>query len=177
MSKYKPLPPLEQLRKLFEVDVDGRLLCKTRPHRHSRCKVGDEVGTLHPSGYRKVAVSGTAYFVHRIIWFLTHGEDPGAAQIDHINRIKDDNRPENLRLATSQQNKWNRSCLPHSRSGLRGIRKRFWGASYRWNVTVRGKYIGSFCSEQEAIAAWEQVVKPIAGEFFLPPSKNGAIIA
>ena len=171
MPQYKPLPQLERLNELFEVNSDGRLLCRTRPHAHSRSKVGDEVGTLHPSGYRKVAVDGTAYFVHRIVWFLIHGEDPGQMQIDHINRIRDDNRIENLRLATSQQNKWNRGPLPASRSGYRGIRKRFWGRSYRWEVSFKNKYVGTYKSLEEAIDAWESAAKPYAGEFFCPPQK------
>jgi hypothetical protein len=104
-----------------------------------------------------------------VIWFLVYGEDPGQMQIDHINRTRDDNRTENLRLATSQQNKWNRKCLPGSASGYRGIRKRFWGKSHTWQVTVRGKYIGSYKTLEEAIAAWEEKARQYAGEFFCSP--------
>jgi hypothetical protein len=172
MSQYKPLPPLERLQELFEVDTNGRLLCKQRPHPHSRFRVGDEVGTLHPSGYRKIAINGSAYFVHRIIWFLMYGEDPGSMQIDHINRIRDDNRPENLRLATETQNKWNTVCQLNSATGYRGIRKRFWGQSYRWEVSFRRKYVGTYKTLEEAIEAWEEVVRPHAGEFFLPAQKT-----
>jgi len=171
MSKSKPLPPLKLLQELFKIDSNGRLLCKQRVHPHSRLKPGDEVGTLHPSGYRKVIINGRPYCVHRIIWFLVYGEDPGKMEVDHINRIRDDNRTENLRLATSQQNKWNRGCLPESQSGYRGIRKRFWGQSYRWEVRFRRKYIGTYKTLEEAIGAWESVAKPHAGEFFVPAAK------
>jgi hypothetical protein len=169
MTKYKPLPSIQRLEELFEIDAEGRLLCKSRPHPHSRCKIGDEVGTLHPSGYRKIVVDKTAYFTHRIIWFLTHKEDPNELQIDHINRIRNDNRPENLRLATSQQNKWNRGALPSSCSNYRGIRRRFWGRSYSWTVTFRRSHIGSYKTLQEAIEAWESLASKHAGEFFCPP--------
>jgi len=171
MPQYKPLPPLKLLQKLFELDVNGRLLCKERPHPHSRCRVGDEVGTLHPLGYRKVIINGSPYCVHRVIWFLAHGEDPGQMEVDHINRIKDDNRIENLRLATSSQNKWNRNCLAKSKSGHRGIRQRFWGQSYRWEASFRGKYIGNYKTLEEAVNAWESVVEPYTGEFFCLPQK------
>jgi hypothetical protein len=168
MTKYKPLPPLQVLQKLFSVNEDGRLLCKQRPHPHSRCKPGDEVGTLHPLGYRKVTINGSPYFVHRVIWFLVHGEDPGQMQVDHINRVRDDNRIENLRLVTGQQNKWNRDCFSGSQSGHRGIRRRFWGKSYKWEATFQGRYIGSYQTLDEAIEAWDREVRVVTGEFFCP---------
>ena len=45
---------------------------------------------------------------HRLIWEEAYGPIPSGMQIDHINGIRTDNRLENLRLATNQQNSSNR---------------------------------------------------------------------
>lgn len=45
---------------------------------------------------------------HRLIWEEAYGPIPKGMQIDHINGVRTDNRLENLRLATNQQNSSNR---------------------------------------------------------------------
>lgn len=60
-------------------------------------------GNLHHSGYRHVMIQGKLYSVHRIVaeTFL-HNPD-GKPTVDHINRIRDDNRVCNLRWATHKE--------------------------------------------------------------------------
>lgn len=58
-------------------------------------------------GYCRIAFNYKAYFAHRLVWIMHNGDIPEGLAIDHINRIRDDNRIENLRLATRAQNAHN----------------------------------------------------------------------
>ena len=66
-------------------------------------------GSQFPNGYLQVRVDRKHYRVHRLICEAFHGLCPeGKGEVDHINRKKDDNRPENLRWVTHQENILNR---------------------------------------------------------------------
>jgi hypothetical protein len=159
MSKHKPLPPLERLQGLFEVETSGRLIYKERPHPCSRHKPGDEAGTLQSTGYRTVKIDKCMYYVHRVVWVLFYGQDPGDFLIDHINRDRSDNRPSNLRLCDHGQNNLNKSLASSGKSGIRGVcflsqyKKKPWVAQYRC------KYLGRFATKEEAIMAIADAVE------------------
>lgn len=66
-------------------------------------------------GYRHVKYHGKFYRVHRLICEAFHGPAPEDKPfVDHINRVRDDNRPENLRWASSKENSDNRGCVGES---------------------------------------------------------------
>lgn len=58
-------------------------------------------------GYISIGVYGKRHLAHRLAWLYVYGEFP-KNQIDHINRVKTDNRIENLRDVTSAENLKNR---------------------------------------------------------------------
>ncbi len=60
------------------------------------------VATVHMDGERKQVK------LHQVVWFAAGRAIPGGRIIDHENRIKTDNRLDNLRLATPLLNSQNR---------------------------------------------------------------------
>lgn len=74
----------------------------------ARDKIGDKIGNKTKKGYIQGQFRGSKYLIHRLIWIYHYGDIPKGLHIDHINRIKDDNRIENLRLVTNSENHFNR---------------------------------------------------------------------
>ena len=64
-------------------------------------------GSKHSDGYRQVMIDGKRYRVHRLVAQTFLGEIPEGYQVDHLNRVRDDNRVENIRTCTPSQNQRN----------------------------------------------------------------------
>lgn len=116
-------------------------------------------------GYIRVRRDGKEYRAHRVIWEILKGPIPDGMLIDHINGNTRDNRIENLRLATRQQNNINRvksgqSTLP------KGVVKV--GARYRARITRNSKTIsiGTYDTPEEAGNAYNAYAEELDGEFF-----------
>ena len=76
-------------------------------------------GTKDKDGYIIVSIDSVRYKAHRLIWFYMTGKWPDT--IDHINRVKDDNRWANLRNVSHQENHKNRPIQANNKSGVAGV--------------------------------------------------------
>ena len=130
------------------------------------CKLGAEVGAYHSQGYRHIKIKGKNLRVHRIIYFLTHGHCP--KYIDHINQIKDDNRIDNLRGCTQQENLRNRRIAKNNKSGYKGVCWNKQRNKWRAQIRINGKsiHLGYFGCPKEASEAYETRAKIEFGEFY-----------
>jgi hypothetical protein len=85
--------------------------------------------------------------------------------MDHKNRIRHDNRIDNIREATQSQNCANK--IARCNSGLKGVcfhkRRRKWLASLGQDYGQI--YLGMFSSKWEAYKAYAKAAKRIHGEF------------
>ena len=70
--------------------------------KYANPKIGNGIraGGNDSIGYRIVSIFGKPHKEHRLVWIYHNGNIPEGMQIDHINRIRNDNRIQNLRLAT-----------------------------------------------------------------------------
>jgi len=90
--------------------------------------------------------------------------------VDHINRIKTDNRIENLRAATQAQNSQNRSSRGN-RLGARGVYlNKDAGRDkkpYTSHIMINRKlhWLGNFVSIEEASTAYQAAAKKYHGDF------------
>lgn len=130
----------------------GALFNKVK--RNSRAQKGAIVGWINDSGYLVTTVKGRKLRVHRIIWEMHNEPIPDGYEIDHINRIRNDNRISNLRLATSHEQNLN---LGHRRSdsGITGVV--FNKKDQRWQAQIGHKgrhiYLGQYKEKKAAIKA------------------------
>lgn len=145
----KALPTVEYLNELFEI-IDNELYWKINKFR-SNSKKGDKVGCLNSNGYLRVRINQVEYLIHNIIWKMTMGSDP-IYNLDHINRIKTDNRIENLRDVTPKINCRNVDKFKNNTSGYSNIniRNNKNGISYIVRFGTQ-KYSKSFSSLEDAI--------------------------
>lgn len=87
--------------------------------------------------------------------------------VDHINGDRLDNRKENLRRCTNQQNQWNTKNHKRNTSGFKGVS---WNrVDKKWQVYLRTKekvhFCGQFTDKIEAAKAYDKKAKEIHGEF------------
>lgn len=88
-------------------------------------------------------------------------------QYDHINRNKLDNRRENLRLSSEQDNARNRSKQTNNTSGFIGVYFNKQAKKWRAQITIDFKTtaLGQFANKEDAIRARLKAEKEYFGEF------------
>ena len=130
--------------------------------RNARAKINDTAGALNSNGYIVFQVNKTKIYAHRAAWMYTHGFWPNA-EIDHINRVRNDNRLVNLRLANRLENSHNTGKHAKSISGHKGVAWHSRNKKWQVQMRVRGThyYIGQFSELQDAVNARLQAEKKL----------------
>lgn len=140
------------VRELFDYQ-DGRLTWKTK---RNGTRINGDAGHLNKSGYVTIQINGRLHRAHRLIFLWHHGYMPN--EIDHVNRVKDDNRIENLREASRSENCMNRGVRSDSSSGVSGV---CWDGQFdKWRARItidkKRKSLGLFANFDDAVAARKQ---------------------
>jgi hypothetical protein len=131
-----------------------------------RVKVGQQFGTYHKRGYRHGKLKGKRYLEHRLVWLYHCGCWPKEC-IDHINGIPGDNRIENLRECTVQQNSFNRKSERDSSSEYKGVswHKQCKKWQVRYHYKGKSYYLGLYETEIEAAEAYRKVTEHLHKEY------------
>lgn len=132
----------------FKIDDDDADILSKKSWWVSRGRLTRQIGT----GTERKNI----YFYQEVLGF------PDGV-IDHINRDASDNRKENLRVCSPQQNSWNRKG--HSRCGYKGVsaKKRRFVA----RIKANGKLItiGSYATPELAAHAYDAAASIHFGQF------------
>jgi hypothetical protein len=119
-----------------------------------KAKKGSIAGTPDKNGYIQIRYLRKAAQAHRLVFLYMTGEWP-VNQVDHINRVTNDNRWINLRQADSFINMRNRGIQKNNTSGCRGVT--YNKAQKKWKVEVKYKhqsyFIGYYKEKKDAIKA------------------------
>lgn len=102
----------KRLKKLLYYDKDtGFFIWKKdifNLNKYNIVRQGDIAGSINKQGYITISINGKRYSAHRLAWLYTYGHFP-KQEIDHINRIRNDNRLYNLRDVSHKVNTENKS--------------------------------------------------------------------
>lgn len=108
-----------------------------------------------PLKYKYVRIDKKSYILHRLIWIYNYGVLQKDKDIDHINGNGLDNRLENLRLVTRQENAKNRKVTKNIKHGVFGIS--FYKPLNKWRAMIKNndvnEHIGYFTTKEDAIEA------------------------
>lgn len=124
----------------------------------NRIKIGDVAGCKTARGYITIRVFNKSYTAHRLAWLYITGEWP-KDQIDHVNRVKHDNRICNIRDVTGAEN-----CMNIQGKGYFVTR----GGKFQVSIQTdrRKLYLGAFQTEVEASNAYIEAKLKYHGIFF-----------
>jgi hypothetical protein len=115
---------------------------------------GKVAGSVNSKGSLQIRINGHRYLAHRLAWVITHGAWP-PNDIDHIDGDRANNRIDNLRLATRQENLRNVGLRANTTTGVTGV---CWDKSrmkFEAYIRTDGKqiHLGRFPTIEEATAA------------------------
>ena len=123
----------QKLKEIFNYK-DGNFYWKKS---RQKIKAGAKVGTLNKDGYIHIRIDQKRYLGHRLIFLYHYGYIP--KYIDHINNNKSDNKIENLREATREQNAQNKRKPINNKSGTKNV---YWRKTInKWAVQIKVKGI------------------------------------
>lgn len=116
-----------------------------RVHNGTKCRAGNEAGTLRKDGRVIIKLKGHQIYRYHIIWYFSHGYLP-KEQIDHIDRDRSNDSISNLREVSNEQNSWNKGLNKNNTSGCKGVYKNKNKNKFIAQITIKGKtcYLGSF---------------------------------
>ena len=116
------------------------------------------------AGRNKFRIDGTKYTLYMHV--LIMNPEPGY-EVDHINGDTLDNRRCNLRLATSQQNRYNSKKSQHKNATSQYKGVQLFKGKWRARIGHNGVrlYLGKFPSEIEAAKAYDEKALELFGAF------------
>ena len=154
----------EFVRATFDYDPEGFLVWKRSLNNQF---AGKRAGGVDKKGYWYIQLErfNRKVLAHRLIFLWHKGYTP--PMVDHANRVKTDNRIENLREATPTQQNANKPIDPRNRIAFKGVeydrgRNRYRAILTKNKIKYRSK---RFKTPEEAHDAYIKMALDHFGEF------------
>jgi hypothetical protein len=165
------LPSVEELRSALDYNRDTGLFTWKYRENASKCwnsrwagkpagsKVSRKGSQVLPYLIVTIELNGMRLRAHRVAWAMVHGTWP-SGEIDHINGNPLDNRIENLRDVSRQENSKNQQRRSNNKSGVPGVGFDKQTNSWYASIMIDGKHIklGRFKSFLEAVRARQEAL-------------------
>jgi hypothetical protein len=155
------LPPfsVEELWKILYYDeASGKF---TRLYSSKKRWIGTIAGSPNKDGYIQIYVCGKLYRAGQLAWFYKTGIWPDR-EVDHKNRIRDDDSWNNLRLANNSEQAENMGLRKDNKLGVMGVHEYRPG---KFVALYKRQYLGIFDTIDEASNAYISAKRKSAGEF------------
>lgn len=145
MRTANPMPDLHIVKEAFEHNSDGTFTWKERPIHHfpdlramriwnTKYSGKIAVGSVKKNGYIYFSFSKKNIAAHRLAWYFHNGSCDPKMEIDHRNGIRSDNRIDNLRISTANDNQHNKPLQTNNSSGAKNV---YWNKQCRkWQVKL-----------------------------------------
>lgn len=144
-----------KLREVLEYDADTGVFRWLRPLAY-KTKVGQVAGGALRTGHIRIRLHPKRYMAHRLAWLYVYGDWP-AGDLDHIDGNPANNKIDNLRIVTHQENMQNRRAAPvNSTTKLLGVSWCPRNKKWRSNISVNGRnmYLGLHLTADAAHEAY-----------------------
>ena len=113
----------KRLKEILNYDPEtGIFIWRERLARDGRrlgC-AGKEAGTVKKDGYIIIKYDEVCYPAHRLVWLYLFGYIP-EYEVDHLDRVRHNNRAENLREVSPSCNCQNQKVKECNKSGITGV--------------------------------------------------------
>lgn len=125
-------------------------------------RIKDRAWRESPYGYIISSNKSDNIYLHRVIM-----DCPENLEVDHINHDKTDNRKNNLRTCSHQQNNYNKLMSKFNTSGHTGVQWDKRNNRWRSRISVNGKdiHLGLFKEYEDAVKAREEAEDKYYKEF------------
>lgn len=167
----RKLPKQSTLREWLDYNPETGVFIWKKAAARGKDRTGQVAGTRRrKTGYIFIGLSGYGQLAaHRLAWIYVHGIEIGGAEIDHRDANPSNNAIENLRIATSSQQKQNKRVQSNSKSGLKGAYFHACHKGKKWRSQIKvGEtiiFLGYFSTPEEAHAAYGKAAEEHFGKF------------
>ena len=120
----------------------------------SKCSPKNKIAGSYNGGYIQISIDKIPNYAHRLVWLYIYGYFP-KNEIDHINKVKNDNRFKNLREVSRSCNMKNCNLSKRTTTGITGV---YWNKqNNKWQAGIRAKckqrHLGFYKNKIDAVKA------------------------